>query len=221
MIVLAVDTALGACQAVLLAGDGAPVVRSVVMDRGHQERLAPLVAELFEEAGLRPSGVERIGVTVGPGSFTGLRVGLAFAKGFGLGIGAPPVGIGTLQALALGAQGRVASVISAPHDRCYLQLFDGALALSRPDLLSWKEAADLCRAGGVVEAIGPGAADLAERLPALAVDSRLAPDPARLAAHLATLAAPFAPAAPLYLREPDAKTIAERAALKALAATAP
>ncbi len=220
MIVLAVDTALGACQAAVSGTGVESVAASAVMDRGHQERLGPLVAGLFEQAGISPGQVDRVGVTVGPGSFTGLRVGLAFAKGFGLGIGSAPVGIGTLEALALGAVGRVAAVIAAPHERAYLQAFDHGQPLSPPDLMSWEEAVALCERLTVTRAIGPGAGLLAERLPGLDVDARIAPDPCDLATHVAALTAPFAPAVPLYLREPDARTIVERAALKALAATA-
>jgi tRNA threonylcarbamoyladenosine biosynthesis protein TsaB len=101
--VLAFDTALEACSAALLDGGRVRATRSIAMARGHQERLGPLVAELLAEAELRPADLDRIGVTVGPGSFTGLRVGLAFAKGLGLALGRPVVGVGTLEALAASA----------------------------------------------------------------------------------------------------------------------
>ena len=70
------------------------------MHRGHQERLAPLVAEAMAQAGAAFPDLDRIGVTVGPGSFTGLRVGLAFAKGLAIALGIPCVGVGVLDALA-------------------------------------------------------------------------------------------------------------------------
>ena len=69
------------------------------MQRGHQERLPVMVAELFRETGLKPRDLSHIGVTLGPGSFTGLRVGLSFAKGMASGLGLGLKGIGTLEAL--------------------------------------------------------------------------------------------------------------------------
>src|SRR5579872_7102287 len=105
MIVLGLDTALGACSAAVLAQGRPLAVRSEPMTRGHQERLALMVREAMEAAGLPFSSLDRVGVTVGPGSFTGLRVGLAFAKGLGLALAKPCVGVGTLEALAASAPG--------------------------------------------------------------------------------------------------------------------
>jgi tRNA threonylcarbamoyladenosine biosynthesis protein TsaB len=79
MIVLAIDTCLAACQAALTDAGRTIAAAREPMSRGHQERLAPMVRDLMATAGAPFSAVERIGVTVGPGSFTGLRVGLAFA----------------------------------------------------------------------------------------------------------------------------------------------
>ena len=81
MIVLALDTCLFACSAAVVRGGELLARRIDPMARGHQERLAPLVQEVMAQAGLDFEALDRIGVTVGPGSFTGLRVGLAFAKG--------------------------------------------------------------------------------------------------------------------------------------------
>ena len=100
MKLLAIDTALGACQAVVTDGEAVLAVRSELMHRGQQERLGPMVAELMREANLGFGDLDRIGVTAGPGSFTGLRVGLAFAKGLALARALPCVGVGALDALA-------------------------------------------------------------------------------------------------------------------------
>jgi len=78
-----VDTCLAACSVAIVDGERTLAALSEPMVRGHQERLGTLVREAVEAAGVKFSDLNRIGVTVGPGSFTGLRVGLAFAKGLG------------------------------------------------------------------------------------------------------------------------------------------
>ena len=95
--------------------DGELVLASAreVMARGHQERLAPMAQAVMAEAGLGFERLERIAVTVGPGSFTGLRVGVAFAKGLCSALGIPGVGVGTLEALAAEAPGLVFAAIDA------------------------------------------------------------------------------------------------------------
>lgn len=98
MITLAFDTCLTACTAAVLEDERVLVSRVEPMARGHQERLAPLVYEVMTEAELSFDRLDRIGVTIGPGSFTGLRVGLAFAKGLGAALDRPVIGIGVLEA---------------------------------------------------------------------------------------------------------------------------
>ncbi|MGZ8364529.1 MAG: tRNA (adenosine(37)-N6)-threonylcarbamoyltransferase complex dimerization subunit type 1 TsaB, partial [Caulobacteraceae bacterium] len=97
--VLGLDTALTACSVAVIDGDAVLASRSEPMTRGHQERLAPMVAEVMAEAGIAFDALDRIGVTIGPGGFTGLRVGLAFAKGLALALDIPCVGVTTLAAL--------------------------------------------------------------------------------------------------------------------------
>jgi tRNA threonylcarbamoyladenosine biosynthesis protein TsaB len=207
MIVLALDTCLAACS-VALIGDGRILGSlSEPTARGHQERLAPMTRDLMAEAGLGFADLDRIGVTVGPGSFTGLRVGLAFAKGLAFALGRPCVGVGTLEALAAGCEGagRKAAVIDAGRGRVYIQLFDGAASLSGPDILSLEtSAARLIEVYGASEVVitGPGAELVAGALPGAIVRKTVAPDP-RAVARLAH-AAPPAPPRPLYLRPADA-----------------
>ena len=96
---LVIDTSLAACCAGLFR-DGDSVIEAVdPMDRGHAERIGVMVAELFREVELPPRDLGAIGVTLGPGSFTGLRVGLAFAKGMASGLGLALKGVGTLDTL--------------------------------------------------------------------------------------------------------------------------
>jgi tRNA threonylcarbamoyladenosine biosynthesis protein TsaB len=177
------------------------------MLRGHQERLAPMAQEVMAAAGLPFAALDRIGVTVGPGSFTGLRVGLAFAKGLGLALGKPCVGVGTLEALAASepGPGLTAAVIDAKRGQVYLQAFEGAAAVMAPDALPVETAdarlAELWR-GGPLRLVGPGAALLAGIAPEAVATLRAAPDPV---AVCALAAGRTAPARPLYLRAPDAK----------------
>lgn len=200
MIVLALDTCLPACS-VALARDGEILGwLSEPTLRGHQERIAPMTRDLMAAAGLEFAALDRIGVTVGPGSFTGLRVGLAFAKGLAFALQRPCVGVGTLEALAASLEGNGprAAVIDAGRGRVYMQLFDGAVPLSGPDILPLETAAarliELYASAEVI-LTGPGAALLAGTLPGANARPLPAPDP-RAVARLAAIA-PLAPPAPL------------------------
>jgi tRNA threonylcarbamoyladenosine biosynthesis protein TsaB len=209
MIVLALDTANGACSAAVLKDGAVLASLSEPMTRGHQERLAPLVRETMSEAGVAFSDLDRIGVTVGPGSFTGLRVGLAFAKGLGLALGAPCIGVGSLEALAASeaASGLTAAAIDAKRGQVYLQVFEGGFAVMAPDVLPLETAAARLAelwSGGPAQLVGPGAGLLAGVLTQAEVIERAAPDPAALA-RLAASKPAGAAARPLYLRAPDAK----------------
>lgn len=102
MRVLAIDTALEACSAALLdTGSGMTLARqSRPMTRGHAEVLVPLISEVMIQSEIDFAQIDRVAVTTGPGSFTGLRVGLSAARGIGLAAGKPVVGLTTLAALA-------------------------------------------------------------------------------------------------------------------------
>jgi tRNA threonylcarbamoyladenosine biosynthesis protein TsaB len=204
MLILALDTALETCSAALVRGGSVLAARSEPMARGHQERIAPLVEELAREAGIAFSEVDRIGVARGPGSFTGLRVGLAFAKGLGFALGRPVVGIGTLQALAAGAQGVAAAVIDARRDQIYVQAFRDGESLTPPEALAVEDAAAWLAPLRPARLVGPGAALLAAAFPEAEVAASSV-DPVALAGLVAAAPEPSAPPEPLYLRAPDAK----------------
>lgn len=177
------------------------------MHRGHQERLAPLVAEAMAEAGAAFPDLNRIGVTVGPGSFTGLRVGLAFAKGLAIALGIPCVGVGVLDALAasVGEAGRVLAAIDAKRDQAYLQLFEKGAAASEAeavlvaDLPAWLDRHGGRRGLTVVGSGAPLVEGEADR------QTLTAPDPVAIARLAARSPAPDAPPRPIYLRSPDAR----------------
>jgi tRNA threonylcarbamoyladenosine biosynthesis protein TsaB len=206
MIVLGLDTCLSACSVAVLDGERVLAARSEVMARGHQERLAPMAEAVMAEAGLPFSALQRIGATVGPGSFTGLRVGVAFAKGLAAALGVAAVGVGTLEALAAQADGLVFAAIDARRDQLYLQAFEDGRPLMAPDALHRDTAAARLAeigAGRALTLIGSGAALLAPMVPAariVAAEGADARDVARLAARRSP-----APLKPLYLRAPDAK----------------
>lgn len=206
MIVLGLDTCLNACSVAVLDGERVLAWRSETMARGHQERLAPMAQAVMADAGLAFDRLERVGATVGPGSFTGLRVGVAFAKGLASALSRPAVGIGTLEALAAGASGLVAAAIDARRDQIYLQIFEDGAPLMAPDVLSLGTAAarlvELAM-GRPLTLIGSGAPLLADAAPGAAI---LTPEgcDARVVVRLAA-ARPATPIRPLYLRAPDAR----------------
>src|SRR5271157_2903814 len=130
MRVLAIDTALAACSAAVLDTEHGGIVaaESLPMTRGHAEALMPLVARVMDQAGMAFSDLDRIAVTTGPGSFTGLRVGIAAARGIALAAKKPAVGISTLAAFAAphlaGHSGvPVIAAIDARHGHVYVQVF--------------------------------------------------------------------------------------------------
>ena len=217
MIVLALDTALEACS-VAVIHDGRPLaVFSEAMARGHQERLAPMAVDAMDEAGIAFTALDRIAVTVGPGSFTGLRVGLAFAKAMSLALEIACVGVGTLEALAASATGfrdepLLLAALDARREQVYLQAFSYGAPLTDPANLSLADALGLAARLGAqasTPVVGSGAALLArESAPAWSLTQI---DPLALARLAAARSAPTGRPAPLYLRAPDAKTIAERA----------
>jgi tRNA threonylcarbamoyladenosine biosynthesis protein TsaB len=210
MIVLGLDTCLSSCSVAVLDGERVLASAREVMARGHQERLAPMARQVMAEAGVAFDKLDRIAVTVGPGSFTGLRVGIAFAKGLALALDLPAVGIGTLEALAAEAgqdsAGLVFAAIDARRGQLYLQAFEDGRALMAPDALTAEVAAarlaELSQ-GRPFTLVGSGAAllvDFASNAKVIAAEGA----DARRVARLATTREP-APLKPLYLRAPDAK----------------
>jgi tRNA threonylcarbamoyladenosine biosynthesis protein TsaB len=208
MIILGLDTCLDACSVAVLENGVVRAQASHPMGRGHQEAIAPLTAEVMARAGLAFPDLDRIGVTIGPGSFTGLRVGLAFAKGLGAALGLPVAGIGTLAALAEPLEDDlVFAAIDARRGQIYLQAFARGRPLMAADALDvTTAAARVAELSGGRQAvlIGSGAALLAELMPAARLVSAPACDPAAVARLAAAQASPPAPR-PLYLRAPDAR----------------
>ena len=207
MRVLVIDTALGLCTAgVFAVEDGrarALGLRSEPMGKGHQERLAGFARDAAAEAGGGFAAIDRIGVTVGPGSFTGLRVGLAFAQGLGAALDRPVVGVSTLDGLAasVNADGPVAALIDARRGQVYAAI--GPAGEARALSLEAAMAAVAGLGAGATLA-GSGAPLVAEAAPAATVLDLAGPAPEALARLAAAADPAVSPARPLYLRAPDA-----------------
>src|SRR6202521_3847989 len=221
MLILAIDTALDACAAGVLDTDAGKLIarESLAMRRAHAEALMPLIARVIKEAAIAFAALDRIAVTTGPGSFTGLRVGLSAARGIALAANKPVVGLTTLTAYAAplvsqDGEHPVISAIDARHDHVYLQAVSGnGSSLIRPRVASIEEALGAARFGAP-HLVGNAAQILADRWPAQApppfkVDALPAPDIAWVAWLGAAVSPNTAPARPFYLRAPDAKPFKE------------
>ncbi len=211
MKVLAVDTALGGCSMALLDGNTVAAHVFEEMDRGHAERLAPMVGETMRAAGVAFSALDRLAVTTGPGTFTGQRVGLAFMRGLRLALKIPLNGITTLEAIAAAASAetgnpRAAVIHDARRAEAYLLLKDGDAVVQPPAVMPFVQAVERIRAFGSCLLAGTGAADAAETLGLdFMLSTQRQPD-ALWVARLAMVQPPAAEApGPLYLRAPDAK----------------
>lgn len=216
MRVLAIDTALEACSAAVLDTEhGILASRSVPMARGQAEALMPLVARVMDESGFEFAQLDRMAATIGPGSFTGLRVGIAAARGLALAAQKPAVGISTLAAYAAPHLTEdntvpVIAVIDARHGQVYLQVFGpSGHTLVSPRVVPVGEAvraiADTApRIAGSAAGLLAGAWPADQPQPAV-VDTRYAPDIAWVARLGAAVIESSAPPKPLYLRAPDAQ----------------
>ncbi len=217
MRVLAIDTALEACSAAVLDTERAGIVahESMAMQRGHAEALIPLIARVLVRANLSFFEIDRIAVTTGPGSFTGLRVGISAARGIALASGKPAVGLSTLAAYAapfIAADDTlpVVAAIDARHDHVYLQVFGpGGRTLVTPRLVPLNEARRVA-ATGAPRLVGTAAEMLAkswpggERPPSV-IEQRPAPDIDWVARLGAAAVETGLPPKPFYLRAPDAQ----------------
>ena len=217
MRVLAIDTALGACSAAILDTDQGGIIasESVPMVRGHAEALMPLLHRLVQQTDSGFAELDRVAVTTGPGSFTGLRVGIAAARGIALSIDRPAVGLSTLSAyaaphLADDENTPVVVAIDARHQHVYLQVFGpGGRSVIDPRLAPLREAARAA-AAAPARIVGSAAQAVAAALAAndaapILVDARDAPDIAWVARMGAALPEGQAPPKPQYLRAPDAQ----------------
>jgi tRNA threonylcarbamoyl adenosine modification protein YeaZ len=217
MRVLAIDTALDACSAAVFDLDrgGVTASETLPMARGHAEALLPLIARVMDLAEIEFAELHRIAVTTGPGSFTGLRVGISAARGIALAANKPAVGLSTLAGFATPLiaeddSSTVVAAIDARHGHVYLQIFgSGGRTIVAPRIAPVREAV---RAAVTAPAriVGSGANLLAAEWPKgspppLLVEQRGAPDIGWIARLGAAAAEGYGPPRPLYLRAPDAQ----------------
>jgi len=120
--VLAFDTSGPYCAAALLSGDTIVASRVEEMQKGQAERLMPLLEEVLAEAGKSWSDLDRIGVGIGPGNFTGIRISVSAARGLAYSLGIPAMGVSSLEAQAYGQNGVVVSSLDARQGRLYVDV---------------------------------------------------------------------------------------------------
>lgn len=228
MTILVVDSAMADVQVAVFDRHAGRLLAAVVEEgaRGKAEMVVPAMERALKAAGVKAAALQRLAVTVGPGSFTGLRIGIAAARGFAFAHDIPVVGLSTLAVLAasaLGARfpGHVAAVVDARHGHLYFQLFgpDGR-SVVRAAVVSLDDA--VRKIGGSMVAIAGDAAEaLADRLhragatQEISVDQRAAPDLLAIA-RLGAVADPATSLPrPVYLKaasaDPPGKGIIPRA----------
>lgn len=214
MRILAIDTALDACSACIATDESDALLaeESTHLGRGHAEALLPMIERVVARVEGGFSSLDRVAVTVGPGSYTGLRVGLSAARAIGLATGIPVVGVTTLSALlapllALNGESLIAAAIDARHASVYLQAMSLANGIViPPTLVGLDEAAAMI--GEPATLVGSGAPALAAALAARGFETKVVATSVPEIAWIASLGLLADPAQamprPLYLRGADA-----------------
>ena len=185
MTVLGLDTTGADCSACLVRGDTVLAHISEPIGRGHAERLAPMVVEVLTAAGITPDAIDRIAVCTGPGSFTGLRVALSFAKGFALPRKIPVLGFDALSIKAAGTAGPVTVYRDVKRGQVFAARYADPHTTLIPTAMTLDAAKTLAGADPLIEAVSADVRTLAK----MAMSANPADHPAD----------------PLYARAPDAK----------------
>ena len=185
--VLAFDTSRAACDVALLRGRETLGHRFEEMTKGQAERLLVICRSLMVDAGIAPTELSAIGVGIGPGNFTGIRIAVSAARGLALGLGIPAIGVSAFDALRLGADVPCTICVDARRDQVYAQAFD-ANRSQEPRLLPRSE----------LETLTPpiiGAGNASPRHAGAVAIAHIARD---------RMVSPQPRPAPLYLRPADA-----------------
>jgi tRNA threonylcarbamoyl adenosine modification protein YeaZ len=203
---LAFDTSAAHCAAALLRGDRVIEARAEPMGKGQAERLMPMLEEMLASAGVTWGDLSLIGVGIGPGNFTGVRISVAAARGLALSLGIPAVGVTALEAAARGQPRPVLVAIDARRGQVYLQLFQAGetseAALAETGAMpAWAFTATAFTGSGaelVAHQMNGGPTERALLPPAMPLAEAIA----RIARDRASASQPRP--APLYLRAADA-----------------
>ena len=166
--ILAFDTSAAHCAAALLFAGEIIAERTEAMTKGQAERLFPMLAEILADSGKTWSDISALGVGIGPGNFTGIRLSVAAARGLGLSLGCPAVGVSSLEAQVEARPGRVLSLVDARRNQLYAQHFTdhdpGEPGLfDQTDLpAAYRDKVDIC-IGAMADTIAPLIGARAER----------------------------------------------------------
>lgn len=167
-LVLGFDTSEAHCAAAVIRGDDVLATSIEAMSKGQAERVMPLIEELLMSAGATWSDLDAIGVGIGPGNFTGIRISVSAARGLALSLGIPAVGVSRFDALALGYDAAVLCSVKAPRDQLYTQILNAG-APNDP-ILSTLDTVPLPHARAEAAVIGEKSTELAQRTGGSAID---------------------------------------------------
>ena len=191
-LILAFDTSTAHCAVALLSGEAVLSQKIEEMGKGQAERLMPLIEETLAEGGVTFSDLDAIGVGIGPGNFTGVRISVSAARGIALGLGKPAVGLTLFDALAYGTTGQVRVTLDGRRNQIFWQDFDDGVAVSEPTMT------DIYESTTDRDLIG------------FLGDGKVSADPVVIATLTAQrFRTPQPRPAPLYLRSADAALPAE------------
>ena len=192
-LILAFDTSAAHCAAALLCGDEVLSERLEPMQKGQAERLFPLLEGVLSENDKAWSDLDAIGVCVGPGNFTGVRISVASARGLSLSLGIPALGVSKLEAMTFDTRGATTALLDARWDRLYAQSFKDGIAQTDPKMIELSQSPNGIPYVMADESLGiEGAVKITNVVTAVA----------KLTSQRYTLNHPRP--APLYLRSADA-----------------
>ena len=205
MKILAIDSTHGTCSAAFFNGE--KVVSEIVeeMERGQAERLIPMIQKVLATADVGFENIDSVAVTTGPGSFTGVRVGLAAANGIALSANLPMIGVSVLDVLAWKTHRqfpeikKLCLVLETKRDDYYVQYFEDGKSLTSPEVLPAKVIAEKKDFIFVGNAVGR----LAEEIGSVSVLDVDMPSARDVALFSVGLKAQKKYPEPLYLREAE------------------
>lgn len=200
-LILALDTTAAHCGVALVSGSDVLISRTDPMTKGQAERLFPIIDEIMSECGLSYSDLDAIAVATGPGNFTGVRICVSAARGLGVALKVPVVGVSVLEALAFGHDGLLLATVDARGGTVYSQLFLNGMPQEKPvhskiDEIHWD--------GENLRCVGHMADQLSSQLKATFINNELPkPESYGRIAQLRDLQRAERPT-PLYIRDADA-----------------